>query len=92
MYKDDLALNNPQKLICQQSNQPKELWLLSSPIYGSNRNFTVYKQMTYVNYDHHHVTLSARISLSLSRHTSLLSIAKGRSSWLHLIPAQSCCT
>ena len=39
---------------------------------------------------HHYITLSARISLNLSRHTSLLSIASGRSSGVHPVSAQSC--
>ena len=42
-------------------------------------------------YHHPHVTLSARISLILSRHPSLSSIAYGMSSGLHLVSAQSCC-
>ena len=41
-------------------------------------------------YHHHHVAPSARISLTLSRHTSLLSITSGRSSRLHPVSAQSC--
>ena len=40
---------------------------------------------------HHHVALSARISLTLSHHPSLLSIASSRSSGLHPVSAQSCC-
>ena len=40
---------------------------------------------------HHHVTLSARISLTLSRHPSISSIASGRSSGLHPVSAPSCC-
>ena len=43
------------------------------------------------HHHHHHVALSARIFLTLSRHTSLLSIAFGRSSRLHPVSAQSCC-
>ena len=45
-----------------------------------------------VHHHHHqHVTLSARLFLTLSRNTSLLSIASGRSSRLHPLSAQSCC-
>ena len=49
-----------------------------------------------VNTDHHHhlyhyVAPSARISLTLSHHPSLSSIASGRSSGLHPVLAQSCC-
>ena len=40
---------------------------------------------------HHHVVLSARISLILYHHPSLSSIARGRSSRIHPISAQSCC-
>ena len=38
---------------------------------------------------HHHVTPPARISLTLSRHPSLSSIAPGRSSRLHPVSARS---
>ena len=40
---------------------------------------------------HHHVMLLARISLTLPCHSSLLSIAPGRSSRLHPVSAQNCC-
>ena len=42
-------------------------------------------------FHHHHATLSAQISLTLSRHPSLSSIASSRSSELHPISALSCC-
>ena len=46
----------------------------------------------HINHHHyHHVTLSARIPLTLSRYPSLSSIASGRSSGLHPVSAQSCC-
>ena len=41
--------------------------------------------------NHHHVALPTQISLMLSRHLSLSSIAPGRSSRLHPVTAQSCC-
>ena len=48
--------------------------------------------MFYHHHHHHHqVALSARISLTLSRHPSLSSIASGRSSELHLVSAQCYC-
>ena len=52
-----------------------------------------YKTITYVInlHHHHHVTPSARISLTLCRHPSLSSIASGRSSGLHPVSTQSCC-
>ena len=40
--------------------------------------------------DHHHVALVARISLTLSRHSSLSFIALGRSSGQHLVSSHSC--
>ena len=40
---------------------------------------------------HHHVVLPARISLTYSRHFSLLFIAYGRSSGLHPVSSHSCC-
>ena len=39
---------------------------------------------------HHHVALPAQISLTLSHHPSLSSIAPGRSFRLHPVSAQSC--
>ena len=39
---------------------------------------------------HHHVAPPAQISLTLSRHPSLSSIASGRSSSLHPVSAQNC--
>ena len=40
---------------------------------------------------HHHVALLARISLTLSHHLSISSIAPGRSSRIHPVSIQSCC-
>ena len=40
---------------------------------------------------HHHVVPLARISLTLSRHFSLSSVAFGWSSGLHSVPSHSCC-
>ena len=70
-----------------------ETWgdLLSLKLDGPSAETEV-KNSQGVNYHHHHyVTLSARISLTLSRHPSLSSIAFGRSSRLHPVSAQSCC-
>ena len=44
-----------------------------------------------IYHHYHHVALSARVFLTLSRHTSLLSIASVRSSRVHPVSAQSCC-
>ena len=43
----------------------------------------------YVNH-HHHIALVARISLTLSRHSSLSFIALGRSSGQHPVSSHSC--
>ena len=40
---------------------------------------------------HHHVVPLTWISLTLSRHFSILFIAFGRSSGVHLVSSQSCC-
>ena len=45
----------------------------------------------YINHYHHHCMPQARISLTLSSHSSLSSIAPGRSSRLHPVSVQSCC-
>ena len=39
---------------------------------------------------HHHIVSPARISLTLSRHSSLSFITSGRSSWLHPVSSPSC--
>ena len=44
-----------------------------------------------VLHHHHHVVPLARISLTLSRHFSLMFITSGRSSGLHPVSSQSCC-
>ena len=45
----------------------------------------------YICHHHHHVVLPARISLTISRHSSLSFIASGRSSGLHPVSSHSCC-
>ena len=47
---------------------------------------------TYISHHPHHVVPPARLSLTLSRHFSLLFIASGRSSGLHPVSSHSCCT
>ena len=57
-------------------------------------NYIVFSFFSYTmsRYHHHHyVVPPARISLTLSRHFSLLFIASGRSSGLHPESSQSCC-
>ena len=44
----------------------------------------------YIYHHHHHIVLVARISLTLSRHSSLSFIALGRSSGQHPVSSHSC--
>ena len=44
----------------------------------------------YFHHHHHHIVLAARISLTLSRHSSLSFIALGRSSGQHPVSSHSC--
>ena len=53
--------------------------------------FLCYPYLMLYIYHHHHVMPPARISLTLSRHFSLLFIASGRSSGLHPVSSHSCC-
>ena len=46
--------------------------------------------IVFIEYHHHHVVPLARISLTLSCHFSLSSIASGRSSGLHPVSSHSC--
>ena len=48
------------------------------------------KQCIRINHHHHHIVLVARISLTLSRHSSLSFIALGRSSGQHPVSSHSC--
>ena len=57
------------------------------------RHFSFSRLCIYVSfiiYHHHHIMLAARISLTLSRHSSLSFIAPGRSSGQHPISSHSC--
>ena len=63
-------------------------WFLSLIAY---QLFVQFKVKLHHHHHHHHVTPSARLSLILSNHPSVSSIASGRSSELHPVSAQSCC-
>ena len=62
---------------------------------NDNLDILIFREQTisrrHYHYHHHHGALSAQISLTLSCHPSLSSIASGRSSRLHPVSAQSCC-
>ena len=51
----------------------------------------IWIKLEYMDHHHHHVVPQARISLTLSHHFSLSSIASGRSSGLHPVSSHSCC-
>ena len=51
----------------------------------------IYIYIYIYHHHHHHVVPPARISLTLSRHFSLLFIASDRSSGLHPVFSHSCC-
>ena len=74
--------------------QVKEKRSTESIVWNSNTwtNRCANKWLTLRRINHnHHVFPSAQISLTLSRHSSLSTIAPGRSSGIHLVSAQSCC-
>ena len=70
------VLINKKKIIC-----PLVVCCFNEPLRENNNH----------HHHHHHVGPLARISLTLSRHFSLLFIASGRSSRLHPVCSQSCC-
>ena len=95
MYNMDLTLNNQQWLICHKtkSNRSNIIYtIICYCIFLSNTNnlHTVIYQVFLSHHHHHHVALVARISLTLSRHSSLSFIALGRSSGQHPVSSHSC--
>ena len=76
-----------------------KVWYSIQPNQPANSNtwnyLTVWKQMSSVflmnhYHHHHHIVLAARISLTLSRHSSLSFIALGRSSGQQPVSSHSC--
>ena len=70
----------------------KNCWKFSSQFLNNIIGyFQVYKTCCETaNHHHHHIALVARISLTLSRHSSLWFIALGRSSGQHPVSSHSC--
>ena len=74
--------------------------VFSSNKYMISRKYFYFNMDTYLyalrwfhvtnNHHHHHIALVARISLTLSRHSSLSFIALGRSSGQHPVSSHSC--
>ena len=75
-----LALNNSQWLMCHKNkaNQSKKKYCVGL------------KYLESCNHHHHHVALVARISLTLSRHSSQSFIALCRSSGQHPVSSHNC--
>ena len=52
--------------------------------------YFIFTTLSYMHHHHHHIVLAARISLTLSRHSSLSFIALGRSSGQQPVSSHSC--
>ena len=97
--KMDVALNKLQWLLCHKSklNQITDVdhWNIWYNLFiFSNSTLTIFPVLGYHHHHHHHhhhIALIARISLTLSRHSSLSFIALGRSSGQHPVSSHSCC-
>ena len=59
-------------------------------LFLKNQNYIYIYIHIYICTHHHHIMLVARISLTLSRHSSLSFIALGRSSGQHPVSSHSC--
>ena len=66
-------------------------WYLYGYIAHSFNHYTMRTPPQTFHHHHHHVALVARISLTLSHHSSLSFIALGRSSGQHPVSSHSCC-
>ena len=62
-----------------------------STVVQSAYSTTQATRVIYIYIYHHHVVPPARISLTISRHSSLSFIVSGRSSGLHPVSSQTCC-
>ena len=63
-------------------------WTCEIPVV--RKNFVTSKKLYIYHHHHHHVALVARMSLTLSRHSSLSFIALGRSSGQHSVSSHNC--
>ena len=66
------------------------VWFALMEFYGISTILSYLMPNPLYTYHHHHVALVARISLTLSRHSSLSFIALGRSSGQHPVSPHSC--
>ena len=76
--------------ICSLNDKPQK-FVDEFRYLGTNKSSTEnYVKVHIGNHHHHHITLVARISLTLSCHSSLSFIALGRSSGQHPVSSHSC--
>ena len=78
-----LSIDNP--CVASHSASRGAVWLMFSKLFP-----LMPTQNTSLPFHHHHIALVARISLTLSRHSSLSFIALGRSSGQHPVSSHSC--
>ena len=77
----------------QAVKQPHPWYIWGTSGYRGYLIFPLYLAILLIYYryhHHHHIALVARISLTLSRHSSLSFIALGRSSGQHPVSSHSC--
>ena len=79
------ALNDPLRLIWRKTKQKIIIWYFYASWF-----WTRCTQFMLWLHHHHHIVLAARISLTLSRHSSLSFIALGRSSGQQPVSSHSC--
>ena len=79
------SCTNIEIKVTKISENPKRLLIQSGTF-----QHPLYIYYIYIYHHHHHLALVARISLTLSRHSSLSFIALGRSSGQHPVSSHSC--
>ena len=103
IYVNELSLakktgtDNPEMCMLRNAIQASNTLYIPSPVislplFRRDRQLHDPKNPSdfYMNHHHHHVVLVARISLTLSRHSSLSFIALGRSSGQHPLSSHNC--
>ena len=83
---DHADYDNKMSLILNDDTKFKKLRPVETCDHTTSIEAKFQKQL----HHHHHIALVARISLTLSRHSSLLFIALGRSSGQHPVSSHSC--
>ena len=83
------GLASKTKWLCQLQNDCYLCWLTTKPWCWKFLSLYIFWTPTQCHH-HHHIVLAARISLTLSRHSSLSFIALGRSSGQQPVSSHSC--